>query len=209
MLLAALTLLFPLSPIFPASPVGRDHGGAVQHIDPWTKQLVMRLMTPGAPQRAAIMLDLAVAMFVSVAVDSLEHGARGFHRHRSSAVPVHRANERVAHPAALPLRWSALTQIPRRGREMAFWRPKAARYSSSNCKVRFLRHRGAAGADHRHRRRSAPTTASFWASGGSQKSTPQAPASRRHRCGAGPQKHQARVRALRRYGDDCASFRYR
>ena len=39
---------------------------AVQHIDPWTKQTVRRLMKRDAPQRATIALDLAVAMFVSV-----------------------------------------------------------------------------------------------------------------------------------------------
>jgi anti-anti-sigma regulatory factor len=39
---------------------------AIQHIDPWTKELTARLFKPGTPQRSAIMLDLGVAMFVSV-----------------------------------------------------------------------------------------------------------------------------------------------
>jgi anti-anti-sigma regulatory factor len=39
---------------------------AIQHIDPWTKQLAVRLIKPGTPQRSAIALDLVVSVFVSV-----------------------------------------------------------------------------------------------------------------------------------------------
>src|ERR1700694_6336319 len=39
---------------------------AIQHIDPWTKQLAARLIKPGTPQRGAIALDLGVSVFVSV-----------------------------------------------------------------------------------------------------------------------------------------------
>jgi sulfate permease, SulP family len=67
MLLAALTLLFPLVAYIPRVALsGVIMVVAVQHIDPWTKQTVRRLMKPNAPRRATIALDLAVAMFVSV-----------------------------------------------------------------------------------------------------------------------------------------------
>ena len=39
---------------------------AIQHIEPWTKQLAARLIAPGTPQRGAIALDLGVSLFVSV-----------------------------------------------------------------------------------------------------------------------------------------------
>ena len=68
LLLAALTLLFPLVAYIPRVALsGVVMVAAVQHIDPWTKQTVRRLMNRNAPQRATIALDLAVAMFVSVA----------------------------------------------------------------------------------------------------------------------------------------------
>ena len=67
MLLAVLTLLFPLVAYIPRVALsGVIMVVAVQHIDPWTKQTVRRLMKRDAPQRATIALDLAVAMFVSV-----------------------------------------------------------------------------------------------------------------------------------------------
>ena len=67
MLLAVLTLLFPLVAYIPRVALsGVIMVVAVQHIDPWTKQTVRRLMRRDAPQRATIALDLAVAMFVSV-----------------------------------------------------------------------------------------------------------------------------------------------
>ena len=67
MLLAALTVLFPLVAYIPRVALsGVIMVVAVQHIDPWTKQTVRRLMRRNAPRRAAIALDLAVAMFVSV-----------------------------------------------------------------------------------------------------------------------------------------------
>lgn len=71
-LLAALTWLFPLIAFLPRVVLSAViMVAAVQHIDPWTNQLVVRLFTQGAPQRRAIMLDLAVAMFVSVAAIAL------------------------------------------------------------------------------------------------------------------------------------------
>ena len=39
---------------------------AIQHIDPWTKQLAARLIKPGTPQRGAVALDLGVSLFVSL-----------------------------------------------------------------------------------------------------------------------------------------------
>ncbi len=67
MLLAVLTLLFPLVAYIPRVALsGVIMVVAVQHIDPWTKQTVRRLMKRDSPQRATIALDLAVAMFVSV-----------------------------------------------------------------------------------------------------------------------------------------------
>ena len=39
---------------------------AIQHIDPWTKQLAARLIAPGTPQRGDVALDLGVAVFVSL-----------------------------------------------------------------------------------------------------------------------------------------------
>lgn len=39
---------------------------AIQHIDPWTKQLAARLVRPGTPQRGAIALDPGVSLFVSL-----------------------------------------------------------------------------------------------------------------------------------------------
>ena len=67
MLLAAATLLFPLIAYIPRVALSAViMVAAVQHIDPWTKQLAARLLRPNAPQRGAIALDFAVAMFVSV-----------------------------------------------------------------------------------------------------------------------------------------------
>ena len=71
-LFAAITWLFPLIAFLPRVVLSAViMVAAVQHIDPWTNQLVVRLFTPGAPQRRAITLDLAVAMFVSVAAIAL------------------------------------------------------------------------------------------------------------------------------------------
>jgi SulP family sulfate permease len=39
---------------------------AIQHIDPWTKQLAARLIKPDTLQRGAIALDLGVSVFVSL-----------------------------------------------------------------------------------------------------------------------------------------------
>jgi sulfate permease, SulP family len=67
MLLAAATLLFPLIAYIPRVALSAViMVAAVQHIDLWTKQLAARLLRPNAPQRGAIALDFAVAMFVSV-----------------------------------------------------------------------------------------------------------------------------------------------
>ena len=67
-LFAAITWLFPLIAHLPRVVLSAViMVAAVQHIDPWTKQLVARLSKPGGSPRGAIALDLGVAMFVSVA----------------------------------------------------------------------------------------------------------------------------------------------
>jgi SulP family sulfate permease len=65
--LAAATLLFPLLAYLPRAVLSAAIMViAIQHIDPWTKQLAARLIAPGTPQRGAIALDLGVSVFVSV-----------------------------------------------------------------------------------------------------------------------------------------------
>jgi SulP family sulfate permease len=65
--LLAATLLFPLLAYFPRAVLSAAiMVVAIQHIEPWTKQLAMRLIAPGTPQRGAIALDLGVSLFVSV-----------------------------------------------------------------------------------------------------------------------------------------------
>lgn len=65
--LAAATLLFPLLAYLPRAVLSATiMVVAIQHIDPWTKQLAARLLAPGTPQRGAIALDLGVSVFVSV-----------------------------------------------------------------------------------------------------------------------------------------------
>jgi SulP family sulfate permease len=65
--LAAATLLFPLLAYIPRAVLSAAIMViAIQHIDPWTKQLAARLIAPGTPQRGAIALDLGVSVFVSV-----------------------------------------------------------------------------------------------------------------------------------------------
>jgi anti-anti-sigma regulatory factor len=65
--LAAATLLFPLLAYIPRAVLSAVIMViAIQHIDPWTKQLAARLIKPGTPQRGAIALDLGVSVFVSV-----------------------------------------------------------------------------------------------------------------------------------------------
>jgi MFS superfamily sulfate permease-like transporter len=64
--LAAATLLFPLLAYLPRAVLSAAIMViAIQHIDPWTKQLAVRLIKPGTPQRSAIALDLGVSVFVS------------------------------------------------------------------------------------------------------------------------------------------------
>jgi CRP-like cAMP-binding protein/anti-anti-sigma regulatory factor len=65
--LAAATLLFPVLAYIPRAVLSAAvMVVAIQHLDPWTGQLVRRLLRPGAPQRGAIALDLAVCLFVSL-----------------------------------------------------------------------------------------------------------------------------------------------
>ena len=67
MLLAAATVLFPLVTYLPRAVLSAVIMViAVQHIDPWTKQATAALLKRDTPQRAAIALDLAVALSVSV-----------------------------------------------------------------------------------------------------------------------------------------------
>lgn len=66
-LLLAATLLFPLLAYIPRAVLSATIMViAIQHIEPWTKQLAARLLTAGTPQRGAIALDLGVSLFVSV-----------------------------------------------------------------------------------------------------------------------------------------------
>jgi MFS superfamily sulfate permease-like transporter len=65
--LAAATLLFPVLAYMPRAVLSAVvMVVAIQHIDPWTKQLAARLVKPGTPQRGAIALDLGVSVFVSL-----------------------------------------------------------------------------------------------------------------------------------------------
>ena len=65
--LAAATLLFPVLAYMPRAVLSAViMVVAIQHIDPWTKQLAARLIKPGTPQRGAIALDLGVSLFVSL-----------------------------------------------------------------------------------------------------------------------------------------------
>ena len=65
--LAAATLLFPALAYLPRAVLSAVIMViAIQHIDPWTKQLAARLIKPGTPQRGTIALDLGVSLFVSL-----------------------------------------------------------------------------------------------------------------------------------------------
>ncbi|QDW36204.1 cyclic nucleotide-binding domain-containing protein [Bradyrhizobium sp. KBS0727] len=65
--LAAATLLFPLLAYIPRAVLSAAvMVVAIQHIEPWTRQLAQRLISPGTPQRGAIALDLGVCLFVSL-----------------------------------------------------------------------------------------------------------------------------------------------
>ena len=65
-MLAAATLLFPILAYIPRTVLSAVIMViAIQHIDPWTKQLAVRLIKPDALQRGAIALDLGVSVFVS------------------------------------------------------------------------------------------------------------------------------------------------
>jgi sulfate permease, SulP family len=65
--LAAATLLFPFLAYIPRAVLSAAvMVVAIQHIDPWTGQLVRRLVRPRTPQRGAIALDLGVCLFVSL-----------------------------------------------------------------------------------------------------------------------------------------------
>jgi SulP family sulfate permease len=65
--LAAATLLFPLLALLPRAVLSAViMVVAIQHIDPWTRQLAARLIKPGTAQRGAIALDLSVSLFVSL-----------------------------------------------------------------------------------------------------------------------------------------------
>jgi sulfate permease, SulP family len=65
--LIAATLLFPVLAYMPRAVLSAViMVVAIQHIDPWTKQLAGRLIRPGTPQRGAIALDLGVSIFVSL-----------------------------------------------------------------------------------------------------------------------------------------------
>jgi anti-anti-sigma regulatory factor len=65
--LAAATLLFPILAYMPRAVLSAViMVVAIQHIDPWTKQLAARLIKPDTLQRGAIALDLGVSVFVSL-----------------------------------------------------------------------------------------------------------------------------------------------
>jgi sulfate permease, SulP family len=66
-LLVAATVLFPMLAYMPRAVLSAAiMVVAIQHIEPWTRQLAMRLVAPGTPQRGAIALDLGVSLFVSL-----------------------------------------------------------------------------------------------------------------------------------------------
>src|SRR6195952_5550670 len=65
--LTAATLLFPALAYMPRSVLSAVIMViAIQHVDPWTKQLAARMIKPGTPQRGAVALDLGVSVFVSL-----------------------------------------------------------------------------------------------------------------------------------------------
>jgi SulP family sulfate permease len=65
--LAAATLLFPVLAYLPRAVLSATIMViAIQHIDPWTRQLAARLISPGTQQRGAVALDLGVSLFVSL-----------------------------------------------------------------------------------------------------------------------------------------------
>lgn len=65
--LAAATLLFPVLAYLPRAVLSAVIMViAIQHIDPWTRQLAARLVKPDTPQRGAVALDLGVSVFVSL-----------------------------------------------------------------------------------------------------------------------------------------------
>jgi sulfate permease, SulP family len=66
-LFAAATVPFPIIAYMPRAVLSAlIMVVAIQHIDPWTKQLAARLFQPGVRHRRDIMLDLGVAALVSV-----------------------------------------------------------------------------------------------------------------------------------------------
>lgn len=66
-LLATFTLLFPFIAHLPRAVLSAVIMViAVQHIDPWTKQLTVRLFRSNASQRSVIAVDLGVALLVSI-----------------------------------------------------------------------------------------------------------------------------------------------
>ncbi len=66
-LLATFTLLFPYVAYLPRAVLSAVIMViAIQHIDPWTKQLAARLFKSEAPQRGVIALDLGIALVVSI-----------------------------------------------------------------------------------------------------------------------------------------------
>ena len=65
--LAAATLLFPILAYMPRAVLSAVIMViAIQHIDPWTRQLAARSIRPGTPQRGDVALDLGVSVFVSL-----------------------------------------------------------------------------------------------------------------------------------------------
>lgn len=66
-LLVAATVLFPVLAWMPRAVLSATiMVVAIQHIEPWTRQMAVRLFMPDTPQRGVIALDLAVSLFVSV-----------------------------------------------------------------------------------------------------------------------------------------------
>lgn len=66
-LLATFTLLFPIVAYLPRAVLSAVIMViAVQHIDPWTKQLTARLFKRNTSQRSVIAVDLGVALLVSI-----------------------------------------------------------------------------------------------------------------------------------------------
>jgi SulP family sulfate permease len=114
--LAAATLLFPALAYIPRAVLSAVIMViAIQHIDPWTKQLAARLVKPGTPQRSRSARSRRFRVRLA-AVDYDQRRAGGVHRHRAGGHSVRRAHESLQYPQVISMRHGALAALPRSGR---------------------------------------------------------------------------------------------